>query len=109
MATTPTQVRIPPALLAAIDAAAEVEGLTRTAWLLRAATDSLGVARSSDPMEVKVAAAPVLPPHLQKDLGKTHFFSSEVKFKCPVHPACAFRAPSAAARCPTHGRQVIPV
>lgn len=46
MATKPTQLRIPPELLAQIDAAAEAEGLTRTAWLLKAAQAQLGIASS---------------------------------------------------------------
>lgn len=37
MVTTPTQMRIPPELLAKIDEAARAEGVTRTAWLLAAA------------------------------------------------------------------------
>jgi hypothetical protein len=42
MVTKPTQLRIPPELLARIDDRAQGEGITRTAWIVRACFLALG-------------------------------------------------------------------
>jgi hypothetical protein len=94
MPTTPTQIRIPPALLAQIDRAAESEGLTRTAWLLKAAQSSLGEIASE--------------PRPSRANGSTVLADAPPSYRCPNDCNPQWRPTSSTVKCDYCRSAVVP-